>query len=61
MILLALSVWPVAATTAGFLAAHGVLWTVQPEGAWWLAGSIGLALIWGAAFLKLITREKGHE
>jgi len=58
MILLASSIWPAAAATAAFLAGHGILWTVQPEGAWWFAGSIALTLIWGAVFLKLITREK---
>jgi len=48
---------PVAATTAAFLVLHGLLWYARPAPGLWLAGSLLLGVLWGAAFLRLITRE----
>jgi hypothetical protein len=61
MLLMISPLLPVIATTAGFLVSHGVLWSMRPDPSVWLAGSIMLGLLWGAAFMRLITRGNAHD
>jgi len=46
----------VGAVSAAFLSLHLLLWTAQPEPTLWVAGSVVLAVLWGLAFMRLITR-----
>jgi len=46
----------VSAVTAAFLSLHLLLWSAQPEPTLWVAGSVVLAVLWGLAFMRLITR-----
>ena len=48
----------VVAVTAAFLGLHGALWSAHPAPGIWLTGSIVLGLLWGVAFMRLITRGK---
>lgn len=47
--------------TAGFIALHGLLWYAHPSPGVWLVASLGLGLLWGITFLRLITREGLNE
>ena len=50
------SVLPVAAATLVFLVLHGLLWHVRPDAGAWLIGSLVLGVLWGIAFMRLVTR-----
>ena len=52
---------PAVGSTAGFLASHGLLWSVRPDPGVWLAGSIVLGLLWGVAFMRVITRRNAND
>ena len=61
MLLVISPLLPVVGTTAAFLASHGVLWSMRPDPGFWLVGSIVLGLMWGIAFMRLITRENAND
>jgi len=52
---------PVMAITIAFLILNGLLWYVRPNGTLWLVGAIVLGVIWGAIFMRLITKEAGRK
>jgi hypothetical protein len=41
-----------------FFALTGLLWYLRPDPNTWLFGSLFLACLWGALFMRLITRER---
>jgi hypothetical protein len=51
----------VAVITLAFLVLNGLLWYSRPNGSLWLLGSAVLGVIWGGAFLRLITNEAGTK
>ena len=51
----------IAAITLAFLVLNALLWYSRPNGSLWLLGSIVLGVIWGAVFLRLITKEPGSQ
>jgi cyanate permease len=50
----------VIAVTCAFVGLHGALWSVHPTEDVWLFGSLLIGLLWGVAFLRLITRGKAN-
>ena len=52
---------PILAITLAFFVLNGLLWSVRPTGGVWLLASVVLGVIWGAIFLRLITRETGRK
>jgi hypothetical protein len=61
MFLLINPLLPVIGATSAALVSHGVLWSMRPDPGVWLAGSIVLGLLWGATFMRLITRGNDHD
>jgi lipopolysaccharide export LptBFGC system permease protein LptF len=55
------TVLPVAAATLVFLVLHGLLWHARPGPGVWLIGSLVLGVLWGIAFMRLVTRGKPND
>ena len=48
---------PIAILTLIFFVLSGALWYQRPNPHVWLFGSLFLGVVWGGAFLHLITRK----